>query len=302
MKYTLLVDTPSLWADGWYNPFLAHVVEHCLWEWKEVNIKTFFEKNIIVDYTFCEFYTKIEYNQDHWFIKNLLQKDLDKTVIKKEKKLLDEEESEYELKRAILDRLHTLPNYNRSLSISNIINYYIKYYQKEFSYSILEKTKNWYKIIENNYIKPNYVNNDINWSFKQNDNIIYYSSIGILWIYAKQFFLSELLNSFSRYYYRYYLREKYYYPEVIFSHSHIYWYIIIPDYFLRDIIENILMLESFYIKFKKNILTIINKEYDKEWILTHFMKQGKMLEEKDLIHEIKKIDFNDIKNILIDLQ
>lgn len=62
------------------------------------------------------------------------------------------------------------------------------------------------------------------------------------------------------------------------------------------------MLESFYIKFKKNILTIINKEYDKEWILTHFMKQGKMLEEKDLIHEIKKIDFNDIKNILIDLQ
>lgn len=95
-SYTLVIATPPFDTNGTYNPFLPHLVEHCIGGIATPQARDFFQYIVPFEYSFHGFYTQISWYGKEDARQQILNT-LNTSLIPIKKNLLEEEEFIHEL-------------------------------------------------------------------------------------------------------------------------------------------------------------------------------------------------------------
>lgn len=191
--------------------------------------------------------------------------------------------------------MHGLPSFDDTLTTESVVSYHHHYYQHHPRFSLLRSEGETYIPIKHCGSLHRSIITDTQWWHTYQGGKVRYCSMHNLANYALSFFISELLTAWSRFRIRYNTRSAYYYPEAILSHTHHYWYVIIPD----DLIPFLNILDvDFFEWYKKFLLTELERTYDTQWMLHHTVLYGRLPTRQELAQAIENISFHTIQSIL----
>lgn len=291
MKYMLY--SPPVEIKGIMSDYLSHVVEHCVGQQRHVSVNEYF--HVLINQKVHVLPTYAVYDLP-WLSKDqayeYLTQPLEEAVIEKEILLFRQEMVDYEnpVIAAIEKKLYwnvVTPNADKFFSIEQIKSYHATYYTPR---SILLYNDKYEVELP---IAGGLLNSESDadvwlqkWHTQVDDVAVHrYAVSNAHWQnYYMLFFVKELYDNYSRYYYRYHDRSLYDYPEIKFFMTPQHRVLAFPERI------NLSLSKEFYTSFKEYFLKNLFIEYDAEAYAWYSLLHNKVLSQETILSFIAWLD------------